>query len=405
MGFLIFLFVFASCCAVQAQKALSERDISPARALSVLHTNLKQAQKEGRPLPIMQAHQALAKHYLHQQNPQLALQHLEQAQQHWQQYQASFSGRLPQKIYRLRNLAFLLGFFVLLAAVLALLFWRISYRRQQHNQILEAAVADKTQALTQVITALERSNQELDTFLYKSSHDLKGPLTTLDGLCNVGLMELENEPAREYLTMQKKVIHNMQLLLFRIMEIGDIRNHEPHWQSFDFYRFCQRMVRSMNRIEGFYKVNFILEVPEKTRLSTDIDMLDIALDNVIRNAIQHANYRNTQTPTVKITFIAQSQEWLIDVCDNGQGILPEIQGRIFDMFFRGTDYFKGFGLGLYKAKIAIEKVGGRVFLVHSRVGETRLRLTLPRQETAARNQHRKAKAPAFAVEALSREAN
>ncbi|NJL15400.1 MAG: HAMP domain-containing histidine kinase [Microscillaceae bacterium] len=391
---------------VPAQDTSLQPPQAPSPALSGLHKRLIQAQKKGLPLPIVQAHQALAQHYLRQQKPQLSLQHLELAQQHWQQYQASFSGKLPQKIYRLRNLALLLGFFVLLAAVLALLFWRISFRRQQHNQILEAAVADKTQALNQVITALERSNQELDTFLYKSSHDLKGPLTTLDGLCNVGLMELENEPAREYLTMQKKVIHNMQLLLFRIMEIGDIRNHEPQWQSFDFYRFCRRMVRSMNRIEGFQKVNFMLEVPEKTRLSTDIDMLDIALDNVIRNAIQHANYKNTQTPTVRISFVAHAQEWLTDVCDNGQGILPEIQDRIFDMFFRGTDYFKGFGLGLYKAKIALEKVGGKVFLVHSRAGETRLRITLPRQEVPLRhNQNRKTQSPTFAVERLSRELN
>ncbi|MEO1653692.1 MAG: HAMP domain-containing sensor histidine kinase, partial [Bacteroidota bacterium] len=206
---------------------------------------------------------------------------------------------------------------------------------------------------------------ELDTFLYKASHDLKGPLTTLDGICNVGSLDCKDEAAQEYFRLQKKVIHKMQLLLFRIVEIGDIRNHSVKRGEIKLFRLCKGVVRSMNRIEGFDKIKFEIAVDPKITLYSDVEMLEIAVDNVMKNAIQHANYSNKTNAEVRIWAEEQAQQYLINIKDNGEGIAPNLQERIFDMFFRGNNYFKGFGLGLYKSKIALRKLQGDIFLYKS----------------------------------------
>jgi signal transduction histidine kinase len=272
---------------------------------------------------------------------------------------------------------FILGF------GLIFFFYKTSQKNQKTNRILSSKVAEKTEHLMDAIHKLEETNRDLDTFLYKASHDLKGPLTTLDGLCNIGLMELENEPAREYLQMQKKVIYNLQLLLFRIVEIGNIRHHENHLKPIKLKRLFHRMTRSMHRAEGFDNVNFIINIGEDIQVETDPDMLEIALDNVLKNALQHANYQKYRPGEVSLEVTPEKEHTLITIKDNGQGILPELQHRIFEMFFRGTDYFKGFGLGLYKAKIAMRKIGGEISLKSSKSGETIFLIKIPKNKGLA----------------------
>lgn len=279
--------------------------------------------------------------------------------------------------YFVSILIFLLVSISVVAALLVSFFYKISQKRKKLNRILEEKVAQKTQHLLKTIHSLEETNKDLDTFLYKASHDLKGPLTTLDGLCNIGLMEVENKTAHEYLTMQKRVIQNLQLLLFRIVEIGNIRHHECNPQPILLDRFCNRLTRSMRREDGFENVRFVVDVPKALSLETDQEMLEIALDNLLKNALQHANYPSHKKGKVTLTTSIHKDEFVVTVHDNGQGVLPEIQHKIFDMFFRGTDHFKGFGLGLYKAKIAIRKLGGEIYLKHSLPGDTLFEIRLP----------------------------
>ncbi len=258
-------------------------------------------------------------------------------------------------------------------------FYKIFRRSQKMNEDLSKTVHKQTENLLDVIHKLEEANKDLDTFLYKASHDLKGPLTTLDGLCNIGLMEIENESAREYLQMQKKVIHSLQLLLFRIVEIGNIRHHENQARPINIKKLCRQITKSMHRAEGFSNVSFVVNILEDITANTDIDMLEIALDNVLRNALQHANYQKHRPGEVELRASANKEHLIIEVEDNGQGVLPKIQSKIFDMFFRGTDFFKGFGLGLYKAKIAMHKIGGDISLKHSEPGKTVFVIKIPKE--------------------------
>ncbi|EAY32071.1 tetratricopeptide repeat-containing sensor histidine kinase [Microscilla marina] len=271
-----------------------------------------------------------------------------------------------------------LGFVILLAlATLFVLYNRARFRKNLTDE-LEQKVNDRTAYLKKLADELTRANHELDTFLYKASHDLKGPLSSLEGLCHVGLLE-QDERKGMYFNMQREVLNRMQLLLFRIVEIGDIRSHQPETtETIKLKKHLKSVVRSMRRVEGYKNTSFSVDVNEDLVIITDGEMLDIALDNIVKNAVQHANsYYGNDSPHIRLVYVDLGDYHQIKIIDNGSGMPLEISERIFEMFFRGTDNFKGFGLGLYKAKIAISKLGGEISLLKAEKGETIFSITIP----------------------------
>ncbi|HAS42089.1 MAG TPA: hypothetical protein DCS93_16530 [Microscillaceae bacterium] len=263
-------------------------------------------------------------------------------------------------------------------AILLVLYNRARFRKSLTDE-LEQKVNERTAYLKKITDELTRANHELDTFLYKASHDLKGPLSSLEGLCHVGLME-KDERKGMYFNMQREVLNRMQLLLFRIVEIGDIRGHQPDLsEEIKLKKYLKSVVRSMRRIEGYKNTSFSVDVDDKLTVTTDAEMLDIVLDNIIKNAVQHANsYYGDDSPHIRLLHAERDHFHEIKIIDNGSGMPPEIAERIFEMFFRGTDNFKGFGLGLYKAKIAVSKLGGEITLLKANKGETIFSVTIPK---------------------------
>lgn len=278
-----------------------------------------------------------------------------------------------------------LGFLVLLALFTLFVLYNRSRFRKHLTDELEQKVNDRTAYLKKLADELTRANHELDTFLYKASHDLKGPLSSLEGLCHVGLLE-QSERKDMYFNMQRDVLNRMQLLLFRIVEIGDIRSHQAiTTEPIKLKKHLKSVVRSMRRVEGYKNTSFSVDVDDSLIVMTDAEMLDIALDNIVKNAVQHANsYYGKDSPHIRLAYVDLGDYHQIKVIDNGSGMPAEISERIFEMFFRGTDNFKGFGLGLYKAKIAISKLGGEISLLKADKGETVFSIMLPQYKTESR---------------------
>jgi len=268
------------------------------------------------------------------------------------------------KLVNRQNAIYALSLVIVLGLALLILLYNRSRTRGLNAKEFEKQVKERTLTLEKITRKLTNANQELDTFLYKASHDLKGPLASLEGLANLGYAEAtQDSKMKEYFQRQKNILRNMELKLFKIVEIGEIRNHVVRRGSVRLQRYIKRMVRSMNRVENYRITQFTINVDKNTNIYTDLDMLDIALDNVIRNALEHSITQDTKK-SLKIVIDAYEKEesWEIYVKNSGQIIPKDSEDKIFEMFFKGSNSFQSFGLGLYKAKIAMDKIGGNVFL-------------------------------------------
>ncbi len=87
--------------------------------------------------------------------------------------------------------------------------------------------------------------------------------------------------------------------------------------------------------------------------------LKIVLNNLISNAILYHN-SYVESPFIRAEVTSEDSLCVVRITDNGKGISPEHQGRIFDMFYRASDDTKGSGLGLYIVKETVEKLGGAI---------------------------------------------
>ena len=117
------------------------------------------------------------------------------------------------------------------------------------------------------------------------------------------------------------------------------------------------------------------EVPTDARVQIDPNDLRIILQNLVSNAIKFADRGK---PVVTVVAEHSDGGWRISVCDNGPGIPPEHQQRIFAAFERApSSGIVGYGLGLAISQRLVERHGGRIGLRSSPQDGTRFWFTLP----------------------------
>jgi signal transduction histidine kinase len=88
--------------------------------------------------------------------------------------------------------------------------------------------------------------------------------------------------------------------------------------------------------------------------------MKIIMNNLLANAVIFQRNCDGHTPYVKVSSAKEGDDLLIQIEDNGVGIKPEQQDKIFKMFFRGHENSTGSGLGLYIAREATLKIHGNL---------------------------------------------
>ncbi|MDX2305165.1 MAG: HAMP domain-containing sensor histidine kinase [Microscillaceae bacterium] len=241
----------------------------------------------------------------------------------------------------------------------------------------ELALAQKKSESLQTEIPLSNRNEELSMILRRLSHDFKEFLVNIEELSHISLLESENSPVNEYLHMQLEVLGKMKLLIFRVMEIERIREHTPKNAPILLIDYLRNIIRSMRRIDGGRNIDILLDIPSDLTLSSDADMLEIVFDNLIKNTIEH-NHPPDKPLRMNIIGREFSQTVQISVADNGRGIPEELREKIFGLFISNLNKKLGFGLGLYKTKLALEKIQGHIQLLPSDKGETIFHIILPK---------------------------
>jgi ligand-binding sensor domain-containing protein/signal transduction histidine kinase len=242
------------------------------------------------------------------------------------------------------------------------------------NVALVEEVRDRTQALQNVNQDLILTSKELDELIYKASHDIRGPLARMIGLCNLAMLDITEPNAVEYLRILRKEAVNTTEILSKLLNIRHLKNNDITNNRTKIAALVRQCIGGFKNFENYHSINFDVQVPEDLQIDTDSRLLKIILINLLENAIVYANEQN---PVVGVKASSSDQKLSIAVKDNGSGIPEEIVPRIFDRYFRGTEKSKGAGLGLYTASAAAEKLNGSVKLNYSRNSETEFVIELP----------------------------
>lgn len=245
------------------------------------------------------------------------------------------------------------------------------------NEELEEKVKERTKKLQKAYRDLLNLNYELDTFIYRAAHDIRGPITTIMGLCNLALIEKDLHKSQEYLKVLEKFSKNTQYTLNRILSVNEIKNSHITLDNFSLLQLKEGVLELVaeNKNQAKVTIKFILD--EQEIVYYDYNLLKLIIYNLIDNSIRFKNNDTKEIPFCEISIVKIEDEGLVvDVKDNGQGVEENIKEKIFDMFYRGNEYSSGSGLGLYVARLAAKKMNGNVELVSSTKGNTHFRVHL-----------------------------
>ena len=229
----------------------------------------------------------------------------------------------------------------------------------QNNPIGLFAICQDITEIRMVNQRLRMTTEELETYIYKSSHDMHAPLASILGLINVSRMEVVDPTAHKYFQMiesQAKKLDSVRVEFIKAMHIKDAHclNEEVHVNS-----MIGEILRELRMSEGFSRMNINVNVAPNQKLIGNEFLLRTILQNLIENSIKYQDYSREQ-PKLLIDLVKNGKTTSITIEDNGIGIDPSLHDRIFDMYFKTTEQREGSGLGLYLVKKAVEKLDGQL---------------------------------------------
>jgi signal transduction histidine kinase len=204
---------------------------------------------------------------------------------------------------------------------------------------------------------IEKKNAELDSFFYRISHDLKGPVSSLLGLNAVVNMEISDEPSLRLFAMYHSQVMRMNDIVMGLINLTEINNTEKLRTRIDFEKLVDECVDSCRYLEQFSKMKVEKDI-QPIEFHSEWAIINTILQNLIENGIKYSR-TNTQ-PFLKIKIYTEQPQIVLSVEDNGQGIPESHQSSIFNMFYRANQRAKGSGLGLYILKRAVERLNGTI---------------------------------------------
>lgn len=241
---------------------------------------------------------------------------------------------------------------------------------QEVNEDLEKLVTERTKKLNDTV-------HELETFLYRASHDIRGPISSMLGLIEVTRIEPDHEKFyRVYNEFLHKTVIQLDRTLQKLLEKHIIEKNEVVLERIDkdtFLKIVQDVVRN---ISHFRSDCFQVAYTDGAIIRTDRMMLSILLGNLLENAFFFS--QDAENKMVKLAVCSNTDNIVITVQDHGPGIDPELKDKIFDMFYRGNILSSGNGLGLYLVKCAIGKINGSIELDTQEGSYSRFTITLPK---------------------------
>lgn len=250
-----------------------------------------------------------------------------------------------------------------------------SIKNALKHKELEQARQNSALLLEKQNQHLTKINNELDSFVYSVSHNLRAPLRSVLGLINLSMYEDNIENIRDYHRKMEHTIHELDLTLKEILDYSRNSRQDLQIERVNLKKIIQENLERLKYMPGFDKLDVRLHISRTTLFLTDRYRLSVILNNLISNAIKY------QDPTKERSFLhiegnIQHDVTILEFKDNGIGIDESLLDKVFNMFFRATEKGDGSGLGLYIVKEAVERLQGKIQVISKKGEGARFHITL-----------------------------
>ncbi len=258
--------------------------------------------------------------------------------------------------------------------------WKLEFRVKQEQELRWVAglsqpkklddgtivwngFASDVTASKKTTVALQRANEELQTFSYSVSHDLRSPLSTIGGfsaLLGKKLTGDDNEKARHYLSRIQLAVTQMDRLIVDLLTLAQVARSTLKHEVVDLSALASHVANNLQTRQPERQVALHIEMGLKVR--GDLGLLRAVLENLLGNAWKYsAKQAEAEIHVGQQVDAAGNQVFFVR--DNGVGFDMAYSGKLFQPFERlhTPAEFAGNGVGLATVNRIIGRHGGRIW--------------------------------------------
>ena len=210
---------------------------------------------------------------------------------------------------------------------------------------------------------LTRTNTDLDNFIYTASHDLRAPITNIEGLL-LGL-RAELPPARQpgdvpqILTLMQGAVERFKTTIEHLSDVTKLqKEHGQPTTPVALADILDAVRLDLQPLIAHTGARLEVDVAACPSIAFSAKNLRSVVYNLLSNALKY--HHPDRTPHVRVGCRQEASYTVLWVQDNGLGLTAAQQQELFTMFRRLHSHTEGTGLGLYMVKRSVENAGGRV---------------------------------------------
>jgi PAS domain S-box-containing protein len=229
--------------------------------------------------------------------------------------------------------------------------------------IIESGRFDGAVCMIRDITALKDLERAKDALLSTAAHELRTPLTTIRGFTEILLTrDLASDRQTRYLQFINNQSTHLGGLVDNLLDVARIqagRGLDMSFEPVDLGAVIRTVAQSYDAASSGHTFKLI-NLDDGARVDGD----PLRLDQVVRNLVSNAIKYSPRGGTVTIRIAEQDDHLEVSVHDEGIGMSPEVQSRLFERFYRAdrsNSAVSGVGLGLTICKQIVEKHGGEIW--------------------------------------------
>ena len=255
----------------------------------------------------------------------------------------------------------------------------VSLDCKKHGDVVEGVVVEITRIKKQELEIVKLTN-EVNTFIYHASHELRAPISTILGILN--LFSLDNDPSiiMEYVSMIRERVRAQDQLLKDLTSVI-YNNSAPI--STEVIDIRQEILEILSEFKDVYG-----QIKTKVNVSVLSNFISdtLRLRSVIRNILSNSfKYHSPVNPRIEIKVTESEDTMNISISDNGMGMSDDQLVHVFNLFYRANQGFPGNGLGLYLVKSTLNILKGEIILKSKKGKGTKVLIKLKKHHLLNEN--------------------
>jgi signal transduction histidine kinase len=218
---------------------------------------------------------------------------------------------------------------------------------------------DNTKTSIQKETGKAEVHKIIEKFIYSCSHDLRAPISTIQGLVRIAEYYPNHEETHKCMEMIEACTQKMDKVIRSLEEYMINAQRETQKEEVDGSELIEQVVDQYEEQLTGKGIKVLTELNIAAPWVTDRHSAYQIVKHLFANAVTFSDAEKTERK-ILIRINATKYNSSIEVIDNGLGIADGDQERIFDVFFRGSSQSEGMGMGLFLVNHISQKISAKL---------------------------------------------